>query len=131
MSLNILAMNWWLLAAAVTTAFCAAGHAFAGRDMYYRPIMSALKDERLSGVLTGFWHLITIHFALSAIVLGALGTGYFRSAVAAWFIAAQFASYAVVYLVISLRLGGALKLFQWLLFGAIAILSALGALAGP
>ena len=124
-------MNWWLLAAAVMAAICAAGHAFAGRDMYFRPIRSALKDEGLSAVLTGFWHLITIHFALSAILLGALGAGYVGGTVAAWLIAAQFAGYAVVYLALSLRLGGALKLFQWPLFGAIAIFSALGALTGP
>jgi hypothetical protein len=48
---------------------------------------------------------------------------------AAWLIAAQFAAYAAVYLLISLRLGGIFKLFQSLPFAATALLSAAGALS--
>jgi hypothetical protein len=44
---------------------CAAGHALAGRAMFYRPMRAALGDELQSGVLAGMWHLITIHFKLS------------------------------------------------------------------
>jgi len=50
---------------------------------------------------------------------------------AAWLIAAQFAAYAAVYLVTSLRLAGALKLFQWIPFGCTAILTAVGAMTAP
>jgi hypothetical protein len=46
-------------------------------------------------------------------------------------IAAQFAGYAAVYLVMSLHLGGALKLFQWIAFGSTAILTAVGAVIAP
>jgi hypothetical protein len=76
------------------------------------------------------WHLITIHFALSAVALLVL-TARRRGDTAAWLIAAQFAGYAAVYLVISLRLGGALKLFQWIPFGSTAILTAVGAVTAP
>jgi hypothetical protein len=48
---------------------------------------------------------------------------------AIWLVAAQFAGYAAIYLAISLRLGGVLKLFQWLPFAATAMLAAAGALA--
>lgn len=121
-------MNWWLLAGAVMAGISTAGHAFAGRSMFYQPIKSVLQSEVLGGVLTGMWHLITIHFTLSAIMLLALGTGYIGGVATAWLIAAQFAGYAAVYLVISLSLGGAAKLFQWMPFSAVAICSALGAL---
>jgi hypothetical protein len=47
---------------------------------------------------------------------------------AVWLIAAQFAGYAAVYLGISLRLGGPLKLFQWMLFASTACLAAVVAL---
>jgi hypothetical protein len=50
-------------------SMCAAGHAIAGRKMFYRPIKSAITDELHAGVLTGMWHLITIHFVLSAVTL--------------------------------------------------------------
>ena len=121
-------MNWWLLAGGIMASVCTAGHAFAGAKMFYQPIKSVVTNELDAGVLTGMWHLITIHFMLSALALFVLGT-YRQRDGAVWLIAAQFAGYAATYLVISLRLGGVLKLFQWLPFAATAILAAAGALA--
>jgi|SRR5262252_1833990 len=123
-------MNWWMLSAGAMALICAAGHAIAGRDMFYRPIAAALNNALLAAVFTGIWHIITIHFTLGAIALLALGTQGLGAAVA-WLVAAQFAAYALLYIVLSLRLGGALRLFQWVAFGATAILSALGAATSP
>jgi hypothetical protein len=121
-------MNGWLLAGGLMALICAAGHAIAGAQMFYRPIRSGIANKLHAGVLTGMWHLITIHFTLSALALFVLGArGQYDAA--AWLVAAQFAAYAATYLVISLRLGGVLKLFQWLPFAATAILAAAGALA--
>ena len=122
-------MNWCMLAGGAMAAICAAGHAVAGRKMFYRPIRTAIKDD-LAGVFTGLWHLITIHFTLSALALGALAVRGGHD-VAVGLIAAQFAGYAVVYLLISMRLGSAFKLFQWIPFAATALLAAAGALFGP
>ncbi|SEF06043.1 hypothetical protein SAMN05519104_8143 [Rhizobiales bacterium GAS188] len=55
-------MNWWLLAGGLMALICTAGHAIAGRKMFYRPIRSAITNELHAGVLTGMWNLITIHF---------------------------------------------------------------------
>ena len=123
-------MNWWMLAAGTMALICAVGHAIAGRSMFYRPIKSDLRSELHASVFAGMWHIITINFALSAIALVALSTRGYGNAVA-WLVAAQFAGYAAVYLVMSLRLSGALKLFQWMPFSATAILSALGAMTTP
>jgi hypothetical protein len=123
-------MNWWMLAGGLMAAICAAGHAIAGLGMFYRPIKSDLRSELHAAVFTGMWHIITINFGLSAIALIALSTSGHGDSVA-WFVAAQFAGYAAVYLVISLGLGGALKLFQWMPFAATAVLSALGAISTP
>jgi len=120
-------MNWWMVAGGMMALICAAGHAIAGQSMLYQPISADLRSELHAGVFTGMWHIITINFTLSAIALIALSTRGHSDAVA-WFVAAQFAGYAAIYLVISLRLGGALKLFQWMPFGATALLSALGAM---
>src|SRR5262249_29302031 len=89
------------------------------------PIKAGIANPLQAGVFTGMWHLITINFALSAIALFVLGV-YGRGREAAW-LAAPFAGYAVVYLAISLRLGGVLRLFQWMPFGITAILAAIGA----
>lgn len=120
-------MNWWMLAGGSMALMSAAGHAVAGSGMFYRPIKSAIADELRAGVFTGMWYLITIHFTLSGLALLVLGA-YGRHDLAASLIAAQFAGYAAVYLVMSLRLGGILQLFQWIPFAFTAILTAAGAL---
>jgi hypothetical protein len=119
-------MNWWMLAAGLSALICTVGHAIVGVNMFYRPIKAVISDALHAGVLSGMWHLITVHFALSALVLMVTGV-YGRQDLVGWFIAAQFASYAVVYLAISLSLGGFLKLFPWTLFAATAVLTAIGA----
>ena len=123
-------MNWWTIGGGAMALFCAAGHAVAGWRMFYRPMRSAIGDALHAGVLAGMWHLITLHFTLSAMALLLLGYRGAGGAVA-WLVAAQFAGYAAAYLVISLRLGGATKLFQWIPFGSTAALAALGAATTP
>ena len=98
--------------------------------MFYQPMRSAIVDPLHGGVLAGMWHLITLHFILSAIALLLLGSQGAGGAVV-WLVATQFASYAAAYLVISLRLGGATKLFQWIPFRSTAALAALGAATTP
>jgi hypothetical protein len=122
-------VNWWMLAGGAMALLRAAGHALAGWGMFYRPIKSAIANDLHASVFTGMWHLITINFTLSAIALFVLGT-YGRVGAAARLIALQFAGYAATYLVISLRLSGAWKRFQWLPFAATAILVAGAVLAG-
>ena len=122
-------MNWWMLAGGLMALICAVEHAIIGWSMFYRPISSVITSNLHAGVFTGMWHLITINLTLSALALLVLGA-YRPADAAAWLIAAQFGGYAVAYLIISLRLGGALKLFQWLPFAATAILVTESALAG-
>ena len=62
-------MNWLMAAAGLMASMCTAGHAIAGRRMFYHPIKSAITDKLHAGVLTGMWHLITIHFALCRVAL--------------------------------------------------------------
>lgn len=119
-------MNWWMLAGGLSALVCTVGHALAGVGMFYRPIKAAIVDPLQASVFTGMWHLITINFALSAIALIVFGI-YGPARKVAWLVAAQFAGYSAVYLAISLRLGGLLRLFQWMPFGLTAILAAIGA----
>jgi hypothetical protein len=111
-----------MLTGSAMALLCAAGHALAGWGMFYQPIRSAIANDLHAAVFTGMWHLITINFTLSAIALCILGT-YGRGDAAARLIAVQFAGYAETYLVISLRLGGAWKLFQWFPFASTAFWS--------
>jgi hypothetical protein len=119
-------VNWWMFAGGLMAMSCAAGHAIAGLNMFYRPIKSAITNELHAGILTGMWHLITIHFVLSGLALLVLST-YGQQDAVVWLVAVQFVGYATLYLGISLRLGGALKLFQWIPFSITAILAATAA----
>jgi hypothetical protein len=121
-------MNLWLIASGVLAAIAAIGHAVPGARMFYRPILANLEDAQLRAIFTGIWHLITVHFTLSGLAMiigGIAGTGR----LAVWLVALQFALYAVIYLTLSLRLGGLGKLFQWLPFGAVAATALIGLLA--
>src|SRR5262249_56555311 len=111
-----------MLAGGLSALVCTVGHALAGVGMFYRPIKTAIADPLQAGVFSGMWHLITINFALSAIALIVFGV-YGPAREVAWLVAVQFAGYAAVYLAISLRLGGALPLFQLVPFRLAAILS--------
>src|SRR5262252_7146044 len=93
-------MNGWMLSGGAMALVCTLGHAMTGRRMFYHPIKSAIANATQSGVFTGMWHLITINFALSAAALLVAGASGGRAALA-WLIAAQFAGYALAYLVIS------------------------------
>src|SRR5215467_3505674 len=121
-------MNLWIIASGLLAALCTAGHAVAGHNMYFQPIQSHLTDATQASVFSGMWHLITLHFALSSLILllyGAQG----RSELAVWLIAAQFGSYSLIYLFLSLRLGNLGKLFQWMLFAGVGLLAAIGGIS--
>ena len=64
---------------------------------------------------------------LSSLALLVIGI-YGRSNLVAWFIAAEFAGYAMIIFVLSVRLGGASKLFQWVLFAGVGLLATIGAI---
>lgn len=121
-------MNLWIIASGLLAALCTAGHAVAGRNMYFRPIRSHLTETVQSSVFSGMWHLITVHFSLSSLALLICGIQG-RPGLAVWLIAAQFGGYAVIYLILSMRLGSAGKLFQWTLFAGVGLLAAIGAIS--
>jgi len=95
--------------------------------MFYRPIKSAITNKLHVGILTGMWHLITIHFTLSAVALLVLGAYGHLDAVA-WLIAATI---RLLRHRISLHIVAPRRSFQALSgmpFAATAILAAAGAL---
>jgi hypothetical protein len=119
-------LNWWLLSAGVLTLVVAGGHALAGPRMFYLPLRAALSNEFHRAVLAYIWHLITIHLVVLGLAL-AIASTRGRAEVLAWAAAAQFAGYAVLSVAIGLQLGDVRKLPQWMLFGATALLAAVGA----
>jgi hypothetical protein len=122
-------MNWWMVAGGTMALICAVGHAIAGPSMFFWPIKSDLRSEftplcsaQCGASSRSISRCRQLHSSRSA-----RGHGN----IVASLIAAQFAVTPRVYLILSLRLGRALKLFQWMPFGATAILSALGAITVP
>jgi len=115
-----------MLASGAMAMGCAVGHAVAGRSMFYAPIRLSLQNELYATVFTAMWHIITVNFVLSALALIVLSVGN-PHGLTTWLIAAQFAGYAAIYLVLTLRLGGPLKLFQWMPFAMTAVLATIAA----
>jgi hypothetical protein len=122
-------LNWWITASGGLAAVAAAGHALAGRTMFYRPIIAQLGDRVHAAVFAGMWNFITAHFTLSALALLAAGHAG-RAGLAVALIAAQFAAYGTITLVLSLRLGDVMRLAQWTLFSGVALLAVLGMVLG-
>ncbi len=120
------AMNWWVEASGLLGASCTAGHALAGHHKYFLPIKARLHDAEQSAIFSGMWHLITLHFGLSSLAL--IYCGFWNvGAPIVWLIAAQFLAYGAIYLVLSVRLRGLGRLFQWTLFGAVGVSASVGA----
>ncbi len=123
-------MNTLLLTSALVASFIVIGHCTVGRKQFFLPMVAANFDGTAKRVMEFIWHMSTVSLALPAIALfyGAqysdrVSTGLIL------FIVVQYGLWAAVHFVVTVTSGipGALyKLFQWCLFGAVAITAYLG-----
>ncbi|MEU9706077.1 hypothetical protein [Streptomyces sp. NPDC047981] len=124
-------MNGWLLAAGVTAFGVAAVHMVAGRRDIVLPLLSCGLADEPRRVLHAVWHMVTVDLVLSAAALVYLATADDTSVTGpmAWFVAAHFLAYAVVFLVVTLSADWArplLRLPQWMLLLPVAVLTVAG-----
>ncbi|MFF9012043.1 hypothetical protein ACF09C_03605 [Streptomyces sp. NPDC014870] len=124
-------MNGWLLAAGVTAFGVAAVHVVAGGRDVVRPLLSCGLADEPRRVLHAVWHMVSVDLVLSAaaLVLLALTEDTSATGPMAWFVAAHFLAYAVVFLVVTLAVGWTrplLRLPQWMLLLPVAVLTVAG-----
>jgi hypothetical protein len=121
-----MAVNWWLVVAGLGALASAGGHAVEGEKMFHRSMRATLSDRLHQAVLDNLWYIVTIHLAISGVALLVGGFGR-ADGLLATVVCAQFAAYAALALGLSLRLGGIVRLPQWMLFAVVALLAAFGA----
>ena len=127
-------MNWLIFIAGVIAAMTTVGHFTVGRKDFLKPLLDSSLDDVPKKVMHCVFHYISAFLVLSTLALLAVGAGVkFKSSqnFLVDFIAIHYAAFAVIQLVIALKSKipkPALKLFQWIFFSLIAILSWLGLL---
>ncbi|MFE9399302.1 hypothetical protein [Streptomyces flavidovirens] len=124
-------MNGWFLAAGVTAAAVAAVHMIAGGRDVVRPLLLGDVPAEPRRVLHAVWHMVSADLLLAAAALIWLSVSDRPGGDAmAWFIAAHFVAYSVVFLVVTLAASWSkplLRLPQWILLLPVAVLAAVGA----
>lgn len=125
-------MNGYFIASGVLAAFATVGHLTIGIKSFLSPMLIADFGETPKMAMHCVFHFITVDFALAAaaLILAGFGVtvGYDLRSVAL-FIALHFALYGIVQIVmvISSKIQkGLMKIFQWTLFLAIAVVIFLG-----
>jgi len=126
-------MNSYLLISAGLAAFMLIGHNTIGRKQFFLPMLAADFDLVAKRMMGFVWHLSTAALALPPFVLAYAGSdpaiaAEYRALII--FLAVQYGIIGLIHLVNALTSGipGApIKLFQWILFFAVAGTAWMGA----
>ena len=122
-----------ILIAGLAAGFVNLGHFTVGSKEFLRPMLRADFDEVPKKVMHCVFHYVSVYVVLSFIVLMAIGLGFSFGAadtLLVKFIAINYFLFGITQIVIATTSdipNGAIKLFQWIFFMAIAIFAWLGA----
>ncbi len=128
-------MNVWLLVSGVVAASIFVGHCTKGRKEFFLPMLAVTFDPPAKRIMEFVWHMATASLVLPPILL--IYAGIYGGTtpldpaltVAVGFVAAQFALWGLVHLLVvstSGIAGAVYKLFQWMLFLAVATTATAG-----
>ena len=128
-------MNGFIIASGILATAMLIGHSTLGRRDYFLPMTRADFDPYARRVMEFVWHMSTVAIALMAAALLALGLGYLTvgGELLGWFVFAHFLAWGLVHLLLGLTSGlpGApVRLFQWVLFLAVAATAGIGLMKG-
>lgn len=127
-------MNWLLLSAAAFALLTTIGHFTVGTKEFLIPMLKAEFDEVSRKIMHCVFHYVSAFLILSTVGLFSAGVGLIESNAAKWmvlFIAANYilnGIWQIALAVISEIPNALVKMFQWVLFFIIAILSITGTL---
>lgn len=128
-------MNYFIFLAAIISLGAVIVHFTLGWKIYLKPVLDSGIDLVPKKGMQSVFHCVSVFLILATLVLFA---GSHRSCPLydyvhhmVRFIAVVYAFFAIVQLIIALTSGlpgGMLKLFQWMFWGAIAVLAIIGCL---
>jgi hypothetical protein len=125
-------MNVPVLLAGILAAATTVGHFVVGSPRYLRPVMDSDVDDVPRRIMQAVFHYVSVWLVLSSCVLLWQGVGQatgFCGNTLITFIAAHYAAFAFVQLITTALSGipnAVFRLFQWIPFLLIALLSLLG-----
>lgn len=121
-------MNLYAIVAGVLALFATIGHLTIGKKQFLNPMLNAEFDQLAKKVMHSVFHYITVFLLLSAYMLimpGIRGSEcMFNPTLLFGFIGANYFLFAVFQIAIALRAKiSLLKMFQWMFWILIAVLS--------
>lgn len=122
-------MNYFFLAAGIISLSACVGHFTMGYKQFLKPVLNSNIDEIPKRVMLSLFHYMSVFMVISTILLLSFGLGIncmscnIKDAVL--MIAILYSFHAVVSFIIALRVG-IFKMFQWIFWLIIAVLSFLG-----
>ena len=125
-------MNWFVFSAGLLFSFMTVGHFVVGSKEYLKPMLNSDMNLLPKKVMLSVFHYISVFMILSSVILLASGAGYFAFQeynLLVKFISINLAGFAVWQIAIALSSGiqnALIKMFQWIMFLAIALLAWLG-----
>ena len=125
-------INWYLFFSGAIATVITIGHFTLGHKLYLKPMLGAQFDDSARHMMHAVFHYISIFFILSSLMLlaGSLGCPLmFCESFLVKFICLNYLLFAMVELVIALTSGvktAPIKMFQWILFIAVALFAWLG-----
>ncbi|MFC1942994.1 hypothetical protein ACFLWO_00200 [Chloroflexota bacterium] len=126
-------MNWLVLIAGLVALSAVIGHFTMGVKSFLKPMMDASFDQVPKKVMHSVFHYESVFMVLSAAALISVGLGYsfnLDSILLIRFIALNYSLFAVTQIIIALTSGipkSMTKLFQWVFWIVIAVLTWIGA----
>lgn len=129
-------MNWYLFLAALFTFFACIGHFTMGVKSFLKPVLEAEIDEIPKKVMHSLFHYMSAYMVISFVVLLMLAFNcpacFKGSSEVALFIGISYAGFAVAQLFVAATSSiknGVFKLFQWVFWALIAVLSVIGSMS--
>ena len=126
-------MNWMVFVAGLVGAFTVFGHFTIGSKQYLQPMLDSKFDPIPKKVMHCVFHYISAYLILSTLGLLGVGLGIGNgegTTLLIKFISLNYLAFGIwqiVLVAMSGIQGGIAKIFQWVLFLIIAVLSWLGA----
>ena len=126
-------MDWLVFIAGLFALGAVIGHFTMGMKSFLKPMMDASFDDVPKKTMQAVFHYVSVFMVLSCAALIMVGSGYsfdMESTLLVQFIALNYSLFAVSLLIIAVTSGipgSFTKMFQWVFWVIIAVLSWIGA----
>ena len=130
---NLKVMNYYFLTAGIISMFAVIGHFTIGRTDFLEPVLNSDIDEIPKKVMHSIFHYLSVYMILTTILLLLFAIDshalFENHSDVAILIAISYVGFAVTQIIVAVTSsikGGIFRLFQWIFWMLIAVLSLAG-----